>query len=285
MKPLQINDSDRPDVLRAKHIYGIWYGATLGFLFAVFAWGFDAYLLSSMHSLYPWLKFAGGAIPCIVAGGITGWLATLLKKPIFAMLLWAATAFFFAWLTVALPLRITPMLMGIVDSETHGLLHYTLYDNFAVRINAAYLWIGIFVAICGLIQLPLSESAVFSTSMGGKISPMLLCVVLMAICGMLIDGLNNELLRSPIKAMDETLQYAVEHQGQEVSPEESRRMRLSSLRTVQDLVTPEYKMIVSGYDEFIVEVKVLVHFQNAWVECSVFYNQPVSCKQVGPGNQ
>lgn len=283
MKTFQPYDAERPDVLRAKHVYGIWFGAVLGFLFAVFAWGFDAYLLSRMNSFYPWIKFAGGAIPCMVAGGFVGWLSARLKKPALAMIMWAITAFFFAWLTVALPLRITPSLLGIVDPETQGLLHYTLYDNFATRINAAYIWIGIFMAISGLLQLPLSESAVFSTSTMGKASPMLACFVLMAVCGMLIDGLNNELLRSPIRAMDDTLRYAVEHRGQEISPDESRRMRLSSLRTVQDLVTPGYKMIVSGYDEFIVEVSVLIHFQNAWVECEVFYNQPVSCKQVGNG--
>lgn len=283
MKTFQIHDIERPDVLRARHIYGIWFGAVLGFLFAVFAWGVDAFLLSGMNSLYPWLKFAGGAVPCMVAGGFTGWLSARLKKPVIAMALWAVTAFFFAWLTVALPLRITPILMGIVDHEAQGLLHYTLYDNFATRIRAAYIWIGIFVSISGLLQLPLSESAVFSTSTMGKMSPMLACLVLMAVCGMLIDGLNNELLRSPIKAMNTTIQFAVEHQGQEVDLQEARRMRLPSLRTVLDLVTPERKMIVSGYDQFIGQVSILVRFQNAWVECEVFYNQPVSCKQVGSG--
>lgn len=285
MKTYQSFDSERADVLRAKYIYGIWFGASLGFLFAVFAWGFDALLLSGMNSLHPWIKFAGGAIPCIVIGGMTGWLSARIGKPFIAFLLWAITAFFFAWLTVALPLRITPTLLGTVDPSIQGLLHYNLYDNFATRINAAYIWIGIFVSLSGLLQIPLSETAVFSTSTLGKTSPMMVCLVLMAICGMLIDGLNNELLRSPIKAMNETLQFAVEHQGQEVDPLDSRRMRLASLRNVEDLVTPEYKMIVSGYDELIVEVNVLVRFQNAWVECDVFYNQPVTCKPVGNVDQ
>ena len=56
--------TDRTDVLRAKRVYGIWYGASLGFLFALFTWGLDAYTLSKMNSLYPWLKFAAGALLC-----------------------------------------------------------------------------------------------------------------------------------------------------------------------------------------------------------------------------
>jgi len=285
MKTLQPYNAERADVLRGRYIYGIWFGAALGFLFAVFAWGFDALTLSRTNSFYPWIKFAGGAMPCIVAGGFTGWLSARIGKPAIALILWAITAFFFSWLTVALPLRITPALLGIIDPGIQGLLHYNQYDNFATRINTAYIWIGIFVALSGLLQLPLSETAVFSTSTLGKLSPMMVCLVLMGVCGMLIDGLNNELLRSPVKAMDDTLRYAVEHQGQEIDPLESRRMRLGSLHTVKDLITPGYKMIVSGYDELIVEVDILVRFQNAWVECGVFYNQPVTCKQVGNGTQ
>lgn len=281
MKTFQPYNTERADVVRAKHTYGIWFGASLGLLFSIFAWGIDAFMLGGMNSFYPWVKFAGGALPCMLAGGFTGWLSARLGKPAIAFLLWAVTAFFFSWLTVALPLRITPILLGMVDPDIQGLLHYTLYDNFTTRINAAYIWIGIFVALSGLLQLPLSETAVFSTSTMGKTSPMLVCLVLMGICGMLIDGLNNELLRSPIKAMNETLQYAVDHEGQEVDPLDSRRMRLASLRKVEDLVTPEYKMIVSGYDELIVEVNVLIRFKNAWVECDVLYNQPVTCERVG----
>jgi hypothetical protein len=55
----------------------------------------------------------------------------------------------------------------------------------------------------------------------------------------------------------------------------------ASLRVVKDLITPDRKMIVSGYDAFLGEVNVLVKFDKAWVECQVMYNQPVNCKQVG----
>jgi hypothetical protein len=58
-------------------------------------------------------------------------------------------------------------------------------------------------------------------------------------------------------------------------------MHLGSLNTVQDLVTPKRRFIISGYDEVLGDVKVLARFQKAWVECEVLYNQPLSCKQVG----
>jgi hypothetical protein len=277
-KPLS---TDRTDVLRAKHAYGIWYGASLGFLFAFFTWGLDAYHLSQIHSLDPWLKFAAGALLCTTVGGLTGWLAARQDKPILALLIWIVFGFFLAWLVVTLPTLIFPRLLTLLEPEVQQYLHYVYYPEFATRIGVAFAWIIIFVAIAGLLQLPLSESSVFSTSLLGKLAPILIGLVLVGIAGMIVDGLNNEPLRSPVEELNATIQFAVDHQGQKIDAEKSRLMRQASLRTVKDLITPNRKLIVSGYDAFLGEVNVLVKFDKAWVECQVLYNQPVNCKQVG----
>jgi hypothetical protein len=272
---------DRQDVIHAKQIYGIWYGGSLGFLFALFTWGLDAYSLSQMNGLHPWLKFAAGALLCAAAGGLTGWLAARRDKPILALLMWIVFGFFLAWLVVTLPTVIFPRLLGLLEPEALQYLHYVYYPEFSTRIGVAFAWIIIFVSIAGLLQLPLSEGAVFSTSIFGKIAPILVGLVLVGIAGTIVDGLNNELLRSPVEDLNATIQFAVDHKGQHIDTTESRKMRQASLRVVKDLVTPERKLIVSGYDAFLGEVDVLVKFKNAWVECQVFYSQPVNCKQVG----
>jgi hypothetical protein len=273
--------TDRTDVLRSKRAYGIWYGASLGFLFALFTWGLDAYKLSQINSLHPWLKFAAGALLCTAAGGLTGWLAARKDKPILALLVWIVYGFFLAWLVVTLPTVIFPRLLTLLEPEIQQYLHYIYYPEFATRIGVAFAWIIIFVAIAGLLQLPLSEGAVFSTSVLGKVAPILVGLVLVGIAGTIVDGLNNELLRSPVESLNATIQFAVDHQGQQIDKTESRKMRQASLRTVKDFVTGGQKLIVSGYDAYLGEVNVLVKFNKAWVECQVMYNQPVNCKQVG----
>lgn len=273
--------TDRTDVLRAKSTYGIWYGASLGFLFAVFTWGIDAYYLSQINSLHPWLKFIAGAVLCTAAGGLTGWLAARREKPVIALLIWIVFGFFLAWLVVILPTVIFPRLLGLLEPEVQQYLHYVYYPEFSTRIGVAFAWILIFVAITGLLQLPLSEGAVFSTSIFGKVAPILVGLVLVGIAGTIVDGLNNELLRTPVEELNATIQFYNDHRGQQVDKTESRKFRQASLRVVKDLVTPDRKLIVSGYDAFLGEVNVLVKFDQAWVECQVFYNQPVNCKQVG----
>lgn len=273
--------SARPEVLRAKHAYGGWFGIALGLTFSIFAWGIDAYRLEQINGLYPWIKFVGGALPCMLVGGLTGWLAARLDKPILALLLWALAAFFFAWLTVSLPLQIVPRVLSLLEPDIKGLLHYTYYEEFSARVGVAYVWLVIFMAVSGLLQIPLSDSAIFATSFFGKISPMLVVLVLMAISGSIIDSLNNELLRGPVDSLNNSVQFSLDNQGKEIDPAVSRRMHLGALRTVRDLITPERKYIVSGYDAFLEQVQVLARFEEAWVECNLIVNQLINCEQVG----
>jgi hypothetical protein len=282
MKPYPVEIlATRPDVLRAKHAYGIWFGAALGLTFSIFAWGIDAFLLNGMNGLFPWLKLLGGLIPCTIIGGFAGWLSARLDKPVFALLLWGAAASVFAWLTVSLPLQITPRILSLAEPGLEDLLHYTYYESFSSRVGLAYAWLAIFVSLAGLLQIPLSDSAVFSTSVFGKISPMLVTLILMAICGTIIDTLNNELLRSPIDSVNTTIQFVLDNRGKDIDVLESRRMHLGALRTVENLVTPDRKFIVSGYDQYLEQVQVLARFENAWVECKLIVNQLISCEQVG----
>jgi len=111
---------------------------------------------------------------------------------------------------------------------------------------------------------------------------MLITLVLMAICGTIVDTLNNELLRAPIDALNSTIQYSIDHRGQEVDLLESRKMHLAALRPVEGLITPERKYIVSGYDQFLEQVHVLARFDQAWVECKLVVNQLITCEQVSP---
>ncbi|HEX9330809.1 MAG TPA: hypothetical protein VF896_02900, partial [Anaerolineales bacterium] len=67
----------------------------------------------------------------------------------------------------------------------------------------------------------------------------------------------------------------------EVDPLESRKMHQGALRATKDLITPQRQLTVSGYNQDLGEVHVLVKYKNAWVECQVFYNQLSNCKQVG----
>lgn len=272
---------ERPDVLRGKHRYGIWFGLFLGLGFAFFTWGIDSYILGTHHGLLPWLKFVIGAVACMAVGALAGWLAALSNKPLFAMLIWLVAASVFAWLIVNLPLLILPKALLLLEPQTGGLLDYPYFDNFGRRVGVAYTWLGVFVAVAGILQIPMSDSAVFSTSIFGKLGPILLSLVLTAIAGSIVDnGLINQPLRDSTVAVDNTLQFIVENRGREMDPAEARRMHAGAFRAIDASVTPEYRLIVSRYDSQFVEVHVLVKFERDWADCQVVFNQPIQCEVV-----
>lgn len=273
----------RSDVIRLKWRFGMLYGIIVGLSFATSTWGIDGYLLSQANAAYPWLKFIIGAIICMIAGGLTGWLVARLESGILAALIYLGVAFLFSWLTISLPFRIFPKVVGWLDPETGNLLNYIFYEeNFNSRFVVAMIWVSIFITLVGILQIPLTEPAAFSTTFFGKIAPLLVCSVIMFISGTIVDNFNNEPLRLPVLEVNDTIQFAVDHQDEQVDRTRARAMHMSSLRTVKDVISQPRRLIVRSYDQWLGQINVLVRFGNTWVDCSVVYNQPSFCQYVDP---
>lgn len=271
----------RPDVMQLRLRMGIAYGITVGLSFAVATWGIDGFLLSQAHAFYPWLKFIIGAVICITLGGLAGWLVARFEKNLLAVLIYLAAGLIFAWLIVALPFRILPAVLRVLDPEVGNLLNYTVYEGFNAMYGIATLWVSLFVTLAGILQLPLTEPAVFSTSLFGKVAPLFVCTLVMVISGVILDTLNNEPLRNAVLQMEETIEFAVAHQGQEVDRATARAMRVVSLRGVESSIQEPRQLIVREYDEYLGQIHVLVRFGSSWVDCIVMYNQPSFCEYLG----
>ncbi|MBN2115575.1 MAG: hypothetical protein JW730_03335 [Anaerolineales bacterium] len=270
----------RPDVIRMKRRMGIAYGIVAGLSFAAATWGIDSLLLSRAHALYPWLKFIIGAVVCMITGGLAGWLVAHFEKGIFALPIYLVLGLVFSWLIVALPFQIFPRVVTWLNPEAGSLLNYTFYEGFGSRFWIAIAWVSLFMALTGVLQLPTTEPAAFSTTFFGKVGPLLLCSVIMLINGVIVDSLNNEALRMAVLHMDNTIEFAVEHQGKEVDRAMARTMRMSSLRVVGDVISQPRRLIVGSYDQFLDQIHVLVRFGDSWVDCIVVYNQPSFCQYV-----
>ena len=271
----------RADVLRVKHRYGILYGVVLGLGFAIFNWGIDAFILSNYHGMHPYLRFIAGMILCMIIGGAAGWISAKLNRPLYSIFIWLVAASAFAWLSVNLTVSILPKLLAIVEPQTAGLIKYVYYESFRSRFLVGYIWIAIFTTIAGVLQIPLSDSAVFSTSIFGKVGPLLVATVLMGICGTFVDyGVLNEPLRASTAAVDNSIQFILDNRGKDVDKTEARRMHAGAFRAVIDSVTEQRELIVSEFDTVLGELHILVKFENDWVECQVIYNQTTMCKMV-----
>ena len=103
----------------------------------------------------------------------------------------------------------------------------------------------------------------------------------MSITGTIVDnGLINEPLRSSIIAVDNTIQFITDNRGKEVDKAEARRMHTGAFRAIDESVTSQRELIVSGYDGELGEINVLVRFESDLVECQVHYSQPITCSVI-----
>lgn len=263
--------------------YGLFYGVMVGLLFAAFAWGTDAVQLFQANAVQPWLKLIVGVLVCAPTGGLAGWLTMRFERSLLSIPFWAVAGAIFAAMTVVLPMEIFPRLLELLEPDLEGHISYFLADVLVARFWVSFLWVSIFVILAGVLEIPMGQPASFSTSIMGKLAPIFLCGVLMAIGGMVVDSDNNKPLREAVISMNETLQFAADHQGQEIEPRVSRERHLASLRHITDLIGQPRELIIGEFDQFLDQVHVIVRFDGkVLVDCLTVYNQPISCQRMEP---
>lgn len=286
MKPLNNfeNSNTQFEIMRLKRKIGMLYGMAAGIAFAAASWGRDGYMLSTSHAYFPWVMLLIGLTICAVFGGVTGWLTARFESSLFGLLFWTIASAGFAWLMVALPLQINPAIVSKFDPQLGALLNYGDDGGFIFRFGTSLLWIIPFMLIVGVTQIPITEPAVFSTSIFSKVGPLLFCIVVMVISGSFTDDLINAHFRGAITSLDTTIQFVVDNQGNEnIDPALSRQLHARAFWEVSDQVQESRKLFVGNYDEFLGEFHVLIKFGDKWVDCLVLYNQPVSCHSIPEG--
>ncbi|MBV6394902.1 MAG: hypothetical protein HFACDABA_00472 [Anaerolineales bacterium] len=265
-----------------KQAFGLSYGLAAGLAFSVALWGLDGYYQARAFAYFPWLKFITGAPLTLLVGGLAGWLTSRFEKPLLGILFWAASAAAYAWLTILVPVVIAPAAMKLFDPALQPLFHYSFHANTSQLTAVAFGWIMIAVFIAAVIQIPMLEQAVFSASVFGRISPHIVCTILLFVSGTLADSLYNQPLREPLISMNNTIQFALDHQGLEVNSKAARQMHLSSLRPVEPYIAAERRLVVSAFDPLLEKVDILINFEGHWVECSTIFNNPLNCASVSP---
>lgn len=279
---LDTPSSSEPIIRKRKQAFGLSYGIVAGLAFSLALWGVDSLRLSQAFAYYPWTKFFAGLPLAVLICGVAGWLTARLERPLVGVALWIAAAGALAWLTIIVPIVFSPAIMKALNPELANLLQYTVYDNASEKAGVGFAWIAIASFIIAAIQVPMVEQAAFSTSIFGKITPHIICAFLMLVSGWVADTLNNQLLRDPLISMNETIQFFLDHQGKSVDPKAAREAHAASLRSVQDSIHPNRRLVVSRFDPLLEHVFILINFDGDWVECGTIVNTPLNCAPVRP---
>ncbi len=272
----------RRELASAKYRYGTLYGALAGLVFACAVWGLDALFLSQAHVLFPWLKLIVGVFPCVGFGALAGRLVARLDKTVWSILVWLAVLALFTWLSLIIPFVIAPRLVVWLKPDLKGALDFVYYPAFQYQFGATLIWASLFGLITGLVQLPLTESAVFSNSWLGKVAPLLVPLILMVVAGSWIDTSDNKSLRSSLVNLDRAIQYTLDHRGQAIDSQTNQDLHLYALGSVTDLLDRPRWLTVRSYNSNLDDVRVLVQFGDAQVNCEAVSEQPLFCARAAP---
>lgn len=270
----------KPEMSRKKQIAGLLYGLAAGLAFAIFAWGIDALLLAGAHGAFVWVKFLPGILICVLSGAFVGWLAMLVQKIWFTLLIWLAQALLYAHLILWLPLKVAPSLIKIFNPALGEFLKYPYYPELQQNLWIGFVFVAAVSIVCALLEGILIDQALFSSGKFALIVPLLVVATVFALIGKTTDSLLNKHLRDPILSVDSVITTFLVYEGQEVPLEVARKSRLFALDRVTKAVKEERSLILSNFDEMIGQVDVLVDFEGQWVKCPVIWNQVSSCSLV-----
>lgn len=258
------------------------YGMVAGLAFASAAWGYDGYLLWQAHAYFPWIKLISGGLLSMLVGGLAGWLTTRFEKALLGLVFWVAASALFAWFTSIIPFVVAPALLGMLSPEIGSLLAYETFPEMSTRIGVAFAWILIAASITAVIQIPLVEQAAFSYSQFSKITPNIVCAFVMIVSGAFVDSLNNQPTREAIIGLDQTIQFSLDHRGEEIDKVTSRQMHLAAFRSVQDSLDDERRLVITSFDTLMENIYVAVNFNGQWVDCLTVVGSPINCKAITP---
>jgi len=264
-------------VRRKKLLLGFFYGLVSGFAFAFMAWGIDAWLLARANASYFWIKIIPGLIICMLAGGLAGCLTIYFRNHLIAMLLWALLALLFSWLVVWLPLINTPSLLKLLNPNLVNLFKFSEVEYLYQYRLVGLITIGLAAIIGGLLEINLVDQATLSPYISAFGIALLVCLAIFGLAGSAADQLININLREPIRVIDELIQFAADNEGKEVPKQVARKMHLSAVNNIRELLQRNRQLILIGYDTGLGQVDILVDFEGSFVKCTTIYSQPTDC--------
>ena len=260
-----------------KHRLGLLYGLVAGVAFSFFAWGLDAIRLANAHVAYPYVKFVPALLICGLVGAVIGWLTIRLNHWFLTIVLWLAFAALAVWLMTWLPIEFSAEFLSRQSPIFAQRIAYPMIDGVHQFRIIGMLVVGVLMLICGGIESIIVEHAL-STSNGGVITIVLICMLLMGIAGLGIDDMINKQFREPVQVLDDLFDFAVANYGKEVDRTLARKKHLSAVEEISELLLVDGRRItLIAFDPMLWQQDFLVELHGTWVRCTTIYSQPTDC--------
>lgn len=265
-------------VIAEKSRFALIYGISAGLIFSIAAWGYDGYLLSRANAIFPWAQFIAGLIPCVIISGLGSWLTYRIGHFAGAFFIWIGVGTAFAWLSTHIPFGILASIISLIKPELGHIIHYDMMTGAQASLLIIYIAVIGLSILAGLLEIPLVDASSESAAAIGRLFPLLAWLFLFVLAGLAPENNLTSALRDPVVNTNELIQWKIDHQGQEISPQVSVDMHQGALKELTPLVNQPRHIILTQYDELLYNTQIAIDFNGTWASCNLLGGFPSYCK-------
>ena len=272
--------NNEAEVKRSLFIYSLVVGGLAGLAFALGTWGAEAISLLLSNGMLPLLKLLIGVTCCVLVGLLAGWLTKIFTTVLSNVLIWVFTAVVFNRLALYISFPGMQLMLGWFNPEAQKLVDLAIDYGVRTRAMVMLVIMVVFGMIIGLLVTSFIEEASIATYAFRRWSSLALWMIFFIGIGVLGDSLNNKPLRDAVAVVNDSIQFQLDHEGEDLPVEVQVRMGLTGVKPVLEQVHKPRRITPAGYDQMLVFLHVLVQFDDQFADCSVINNQMGTCKLV-----
>jgi hypothetical protein len=225
---------------------GMGYGLFFGLSYALFSWGFDAWVLAQNGAAMPWSKLVLGLPLAVVIGGLAGWLAALTPTVIIPVVIWAVVAGLLAVIAAHIPFEGANLFIWFADRRFWNEIIFS-YDTAAATRTVLMVFVSVILGTAvGYFQTVGMNMAWDRSSPDGRMTlsswlALLVAVPVAFFPALTVNGFMNQPLRYPQEVVGRGLRLALSGTQIEDLTADSQRASLRSLTPYLDRLSDEYK--------------------------------------------
>jgi hypothetical protein len=222
---------------------GTAYGIIFGLGFALFAWGYDAWVLASNGAAIPWVKLLIGLPIAVVICGLAGLLGALPSSTAVTVALWAVIGGLLGMIAGHIPFEGENFGIWLVERRLWGETIFAYTDSALVRTTLIIIINVVLGAAVGFIEKLTLNWSWDHTTPGGRMSwrswlVLFFNLPLAFLLAASVNGLINQPLRNPQQVVGKLLKLTLAGKA-ENNP--SIEISYRSIKPFQDVISGQYE--------------------------------------------
>lgn len=261
------------DTIRKRHQadlqrMGLIFGLLAGLAYGMALWGWNALQLWRAAAEPAWLMAGISILLVTVIGGLAGWLCARTDNAFVAFLTWVAVGVLFSWLALQTNFHLINQAVDLFYPEFRGLHVFPLESFIRLFRGVMFVIIGFATGLAGVFQLYMVEAAVNAGSGPGRVTILIVNLVMFSAVGGIADYICQRPLREPVVSLAFSINEVKSASAEGREPD---GMSQRALKVLGDRINRPYKLFSGTNDpNSLISGTVHLDFGGEWALCSVF---------------